>query len=61
MRQTSTDLLCQEDLKICRIVNDDMMEQDAVQIVYEADVTANLLDSNGKKRSNITSRHRSSS
>ena len=26
-----------------------MMEQDAVHTVYEADVTAHLLDTNGKK------------
>ena len=31
------------------IGHDAMMEQDAVHIGYEADVTAHLLDSNGKK------------
>ena len=41
--------LGQEELKICRIGHDAMMEQDAVHIVYEADVTANLLYTNGEK------------
>ena len=38
-----------EELKVRRIGHDAMMEQDAVQIGYEADVTAHLLDTNGKK------------
>ena len=41
--------LSQEELKVCRIGHDAMMEQDAVHIGYEADVTAHLLDTNGKK------------
>ena len=32
-----------------RIGHDTMMQQDAVHIGYEADVTAHLLDTNGKK------------
>ena len=39
----------QEELKVRRIGHDAMMEQDAVHIGYEADVTAHLLDTNGKK------------
>ena len=39
----------EEELKIHRIGHDAMMEQDAVHIRYEADVTAHLLDTNGKK------------
>ena len=39
----------QEELKVRRIGHDAMMEQDAVHIEYEADVTAHLLDTNGKK------------
>ena len=39
----------QEEFKVRRIGNDAMMEQDAVHIGYEADVTAYLLDTNGKK------------
>ena len=38
-----------EELKVRRIGHDAMMEQDAVHIGYEADVTAHLLDTNGKK------------
>ena len=38
-----------EELKVCRIGHDAMMEQDAVHIVYEADGTAHLLDTYGKK------------
>ena len=38
-----------EELKNRRIGHDAMMEQDAVHIGYEADVTAHLLDTNGKK------------
>ena len=38
-----------EELKVRRIGHDTMMEQDAVHIGYEADVTAHLLDTNGKK------------
>ena len=41
--------LGEEELKVCRIGHDAMMEQDAVHIGYEADVTAHLLDTNGKK------------
>ena len=41
--------LGQEELKVRRIRHDAMMEQDAVHIGYEADVTAHLLDTNGKK------------
>ena len=36
----------QEELKVRRIGHDVMMEQDAVHIGYEADVTARLLDTN---------------
>ena len=41
--------LGEEELKVRRIGNDAMMEQDAVHIGYEADKTAHLLDTNGKK------------
>ena len=41
--------LGEEELKVRRIGHDAMMEQDAVHIGYEADVTANLLDTNGTK------------
>ena len=41
--------LGEEELKVRRIGHDAMMEQDAVHIGYEADVTAHLLDTNGKK------------
>ena len=41
--------LGEEELKVSRIGQDAMMEQDAVHIGYEADVTAHLLDTNGKK------------
>ena len=41
--------LGEEELKIRRIGHDAMMEQDAVHIGYEADVTAHLLDTNGRK------------
>ena len=41
--------LGEEELKFRRIGHDGMMEQDAVHIGYEADVTAHLLDTNGKK------------
>ena len=41
--------LGEEELKVRRIGHDGMMEQDAVHIGYEADVTAHLLDTNGKK------------
>ena len=41
--------LGQEELKVRRIGHDAMMEQDAVHIGYEADVTAHVLDTNGKK------------
>ena len=41
--------LSEEELKVRRIGHDAMMEQDAVHIGYEADVTAHLLDTNGKK------------
>ena len=39
----------QEELKVRRIGHDAMMEPDAVHIGYKADVTAHLLDTNGKK------------
>ena len=45
-----------EELKVSRTGHDAMMEQDAVHIGSEADVTAHLLDTDGKR----TSRHRSS-
>ena len=52
--------LGQEEFKVRRIGHDTMIEQDAVHIGYEADVTAHLLDTNGKKiLSNRTSRYRS--
>ena len=41
--------LGEEELKVRRIGHDAMMEQDAVHIGYEADVTAHLLDTNRKK------------
>ena len=41
--------LGEEELKVRRIGHDATMEQDAVHIGYEADVTAHLLDTNGKK------------
>ena len=41
--------LGQEELKVRRIGHDAMMEQDAVHIGYEADLTAHLLDSNERK------------
>ena len=41
--------LGQEELKVRRTGHDAMMEQDAEHIGYEADVTAHLLDTNGKK------------
>ena len=41
--------LGQEELKIRRIGQDAMMEPDAVHIGYKTDVTAHLLDTNGKK------------
>ena len=41
--------LGEEELKVRRIGHDAMMEQDAVHIGYEADVTAHLLDTNGTK------------
>ena len=41
--------LGEDELKVHRICHDAMMEQDAVHIGYEADVTAHLLDTNGKK------------
>ena len=41
--------LQQEELKVRRIGCDAMMEQNAVHIGYEADVTAHLLDTYGKK------------
>ena len=39
----------QEELKVRRIGHDAMMEQDAIHIGYAADVTAHMLDTNGKK------------
>ena len=47
--QTGQIYLGEEELKVRRIGHDAMMEQDAVHIEYEADVTAHLLDTNGKK------------
>ena len=41
--------LGEEELKVRRVGHDAMMEQDAVHIGYEADVTAHLLDTNGTK------------
>ena len=41
--------LGEKELKVRRIGHDAMMEQDAVHIGYEADVTAHLLDTNGTK------------
>ena len=41
--------LGEEELKVRRIGHDAMMEQDAVHIGYEADVTAHMLDTNGTK------------
>ena len=41
--------LGEEEVKVRRIGHDAMMEQDEVHIGYEADVTAHLLDTNGKK------------
>ena len=41
--------LGEEELEVCRIGHDAMMDQDAVHIGYEADVTAHLIDTNGKK------------
>ena len=41
--------LGEEELKVRRIGHDAMMEQDAVHIGYKADMTAHLLDTNGKK------------
>ena len=41
--------LGKEEIKVRRIGHDAMKEQDAVHIGYEADVTAHLLDPNGKK------------
>ena len=42
-------ILGQQELKVRRIGHDAMMEQDAVHIGYEADVTAHLLDKNERK------------
>ena len=39
----------EDELKVRRIGHDAMMKQDAVHVGYEADVTAHLLDTNGKK------------
>ena len=41
--------LGEEEIKVRRMGHDSMMEQDVVYIGYEADVTAHLLDTNGKK------------
>ena len=41
--------LGQEELKVRRIGHDAMMEQDAIHIGNEADVTVHMLDTNGKK------------
>ena len=55
--------LGEEELKVRRIGHDAMMEQNAVHIGYEADVTAHLLDTKGTKinRSHRASGHRSGS
>ena len=47
--QIGQNYLGEEEFKVRRIVHDAMMEQDAVHVGYEADVTAHLLDTNGKK------------
>ena len=47
--QIGKNYLGREELKVCRIFHDAMKEQDAVHIGYEADVTAHLLDTNGKE------------
>ena len=44
--------LGQEEFKVRRVGHDAMVEQDAVHIEYEADATAHLLDTNGKKIGN---------
>ena len=41
--------LGEQEFKVRRIGHDAMMEQDAVHNGYEADVTAHMLDTNGKK------------
>ena len=41
--------LGQEELEVRMIGHDNMKEQNAAHIGYEADVTAHLLDTNGKK------------
>ena len=41
--------LGEKELKVRRIGHDAIIEQNAVHIGYEADVTAHLLDNNGKK------------
>ena len=41
--------LGEEELKVHEIIHDAIMEQDAVDFGYKADVTAHLLDTNGKK------------
>ena len=41
--------LGREELKVCKIGHNAMMEQDAVHIGHEADVTAHLLDTDGRK------------
>ena len=41
--------LGQEELKVCIIGHDAMMAHDAVQIGYAADMTAHLLDTDGKR------------
>ena len=41
--------LGEETFKVRKIGHDTMMEQDAVHIGYEVDVTSHLLDANGKK------------
>ena len=42
--------LSQEELKLRRIGLDAMIEHDAVHTGYAADVTAHLLDTDGKKK-----------
>ena len=47
--QTGQIYLSREELNVCRNGHDTMMEQNAAHISYEADVTAHLLDTDGKK------------
>ena len=49
MTRWGRSILGEEELKVRRIGHDAMMEQDAVHIGYEADVTAHLLDTTEQK------------